>query len=147
MCSSISPDITTTSEAIIRPLRSNPNELAAVCHRQAPLLKETEMICVLEVLAVLGLVATGVAIMVGALPLGDAIRRVGSVVVLLIIMPMFITAFIQTMIAPMLTALRSAAQDVAYALVVIGTLTLLRWLASHRLQRRSGKNHTKTEEE
>ena len=105
------------------------------------------MTCVLEVLAVLGLVATGVAIMVGTLPLGDAIRRVGSVVVLLIIMPMFITAFIQTMIAPMLTALRSAAQDVACALVVIGAVALLGWLVLHRLQRRSGKNHTKTEEE
>jgi len=105
------------------------------------------MTCVLEVLAVLGLVATGVAIMVGTLPLGDAIRRVGSVVVLLMIMPVLITAFIQTMIAPMLTALRSAAQDVACALVVIGAVALLGWLVLHRLQRRSGKNRKRTEEE
>ena len=95
----------------------------------------------------MGLIATGVAIMVGALPLGDAIRRVGSVVVLLLIMPMLITAFIQTVIAPMLVDLRSAAQDVAYVLVVIGAVTLLGWLVLHQLQRRSGRNHKKTEEE
>ncbi len=97
--------------------------------------------CVIEVLAVLVLVASGIAIMVGALSPGDAIRRVGVVLALVIIVPVLITSFIQTAIAPMLASLRAAAKDIAYVLAVIAAITLLGWLVLYQAQRRSRNDH------
>lgn len=98
------------------------------------------MICVFELLAVLVLVATGTAIMVGALSPGDALRRVGVVLLLLLIVPMLITGLMQAVVAPMLAGLRSAAGNVAGALVVIAGVALAIWLGLYAIQRRSGSH-------
>lgn len=98
------------------------------------------MICILELLAVLALVVTGAAIMVGALSPGDALRRVGVVLVLLLIVPLLITGLMKTMVAPMLASLRSAAGTLAGALGVIAGVALAIWLGLYVVQRRSGRH-------
>ena len=98
------------------------------------------MICVLELLAVLALVGTGVAIMVGALAPGDALRRVGVVLVLLLVIPMLITSLMQAVVAPTLATLRSAAGNVAAVLVVIATVAFAIWFGLFAIQRRSRKH-------
>jgi len=98
------------------------------------------MICVLELLAVLALVGTGVAIMVGALSPGDALRRVGVVLVLLLVIPMLITGLMQAVVAPMLATVRSAAGTAASVLGVIAAVALAIWLGLYAIQRRSGRH-------
>ena len=99
-----------------------------------------EMICILELSAVLVLVGTGAAIMVGALSPGDALRRVGVVLLLLLFVPMLITGLMQAVVVPMLATLRSAAKDAAGLLVVVAVVALAAWLGLHAIQRRSGKH-------
>lgn len=101
------------------------------------------MIYVLEVLAISALVASGIAIMLGALSPGDALRRVGAVLVLLLILPALITCFAQTTIAPMLASLRAAAKDIAYVLLAIAAIALFCWFVLYKIQRFVANDHRK----
>ena len=100
-----------------------------------------KMICVLEVLAVLALVVTGIAIMVGALSPGDALRRVGVVLLLVLILPALMTSVMQAVIVRMLAEVRSAAKDVVYVLLAIAAVALLGWFALHLMHGRSGEGN------
>lgn len=85
--------------------------------------------------------------MVGALSPGEALRRVGAVLVLLLIVPILIAGMIHAVIAPMLVGLRIVAKELAFLLLVVTAITLVGWLILHHAQRRSGTNNKTTKEE
>jgi len=103
--------------------------------------------CAVEVVAVLALVSTGIAIMIGALSPGEALRRVGAMLLLLLLVPMLITGLLRCVIAPMLARLRTVAQEVVILLAVIAVLALTGWLVLHRIQQRPRKTNKTIQEE
>lgn len=94
----------------------------------------------MELLAVLALMITGLAVMVGAVHPGEALRRVGVVLVLLLVVPCIIFSFIQSVIMPIVAAAVTQLANAAVILLVVAAVALLGWFPVHIMQRRSARN-------
>jgi undecaprenyl pyrophosphate phosphatase UppP len=103
--------------------------------------------CVLELLAVLAVIVTALAVICGALTPGEALRRVGTALVLLLIVPAILTCIVRTTITPMLSAVVTDLAKAAVILVMVAVVALIGWMALRQVQRRSRTNHREDGEE
>jgi hypothetical protein len=96
------------------------------------------MIPVLQILAALGIVLTGFAVLLGAVPPGEAIKRIAGFVVIVLIAPIAIAILIRCVVVPGLAALWTAAKPMLAAVGAISILMLLIWIILAILEFRAG---------
>jgi hypothetical protein len=96
------------------------------------------MACVLEFFVVLALISMSLAVMIGAVPPGEALRRVAVVLVLLFVAPVLLMSLIRSVIMPGLNGVVTVLGNATYIILVVGAIVLIGWLATQKL-RRSGR--------
>ena len=109
------------------------------------------MICLIQFLVLLGLIILGLTVLVRLVKPDDALRRIGMLLVLLIVGPAIIAALIKEMFFPAFTAAWSAAKPVlVFAAWGLGFLLIL-WVVTGIIElyhnRSSGSHRTRPEQE
>lgn len=84
--------------------------------------------------------------MVGALSLGEALKRAGAALVLLLIVPCFIGGLIHGFVEPMLTNVATVLERAAYLLSMFAAIVLIGWLVIRGVVRFCEAGHKKREE-
>ena len=102
---------------------------------------------ILGLLAIMAIVATAMAVIVGALEPAEAFQRVGAALALLLIIPALIVCAIQSVVTPLLSALVTDVAKLACIFPVVAALALLAWLTLRFLQRRNGNSRTNSDKE
>jgi hypothetical protein len=101
----------------------------------------TGIACALELMVLLVLVWTSVAVMVGSLEPGEALRRVGVVLVLLLLVPVLIQSLIHSVVVLALTVV-DVLKHATYTLVVAAVAVLIGWVAVQQIRKRlAGSKH------
>lgn len=100
----------------------------------------------LHATAVLALVVTGMAVMVGVVSPGEALKGVGVALVLLTIVPCFVAALIQSVVGPALASLVTDLEHAAYILLIIAVSGVIGWLAIRGIARFRDMDQRKEEE-
>lgn len=89
---------------------------------------------ILGFLAALALIVTALAVMVGALEPGEALRRLGVALLLILIVPALLQAIIRSVIEPFLSSAVTDLGRLAVILVVVALIALVGWLVLKHAQ-------------
>ncbi len=104
------------------------------------------MTSLLEAVAVLALVVTGMAVTVGVMSPSEALRRIGVVLVFLTIVPCFAVSLIHGAVGPVFAALVTNLERAAHILLIVAAVALIGWLAIQATIKFHDIGHKKGEE-
>jgi hypothetical protein len=96
------------------------------------------MICILEFVAVLGLVLTGFAVLIGVIKPADAAKRVGGFLLVVFVAPAAIAYLFRSLIMPALASLWAAAKPALTVVGAIAVFILLAWIVLAAVEHRLG---------
>ncbi len=99
---------------------------------------------ILELLAVIAIILTALAVMTGSLEPGDALRRLGTTLILMLIMPAVVTTVIRCAVLPLIAPVVTVLGDAAFILAIVSVTALVICIALGRIAARQGNgNHGK----
>lgn len=96
------------------------------------------MLNILEAVLVLGLVVAGLGIMVGLISPGDALKRLGVFLAIILIVPPALTFLFQNMVAPALSAALAMLKPILWIGGAIVVLILIVWAVGAPRRHHSG---------
>ncbi|MGE0406363.1 MAG: hypothetical protein AB7O65_08690 [Candidatus Korobacteraceae bacterium] len=82
----------------------------------------------LEASAALAVVVAGIAVMTGILPPGEALRRTGAALVLLLFIPVFAKVLLQMVLGPLAATLEMTMKLIGWACLAIFAMTVVGYL-------------------
>jgi hypothetical protein len=83
------------------------------------------MIALLNLVAVLALLVSGIVVMIGAVKPEEMLRRVGVILLLLLVVPVFILNITHCLLAPMFMSFLSFLKQAAYVVLLVTAIGLL----------------------
>ena len=101
----------------------------------------------LNLIAVLALVATGISVLVGAVAPGEALRRLGVAMILLLVIPCFIAGMLKSLITPVINSVVTLLAHAGYILVLIAVFAFMAWVVVQISRRHQGVDGDKKDEE
>jgi hypothetical protein len=96
------------------------------------------MICILEFVAVLGLILTAFAVLIGVISPADAAKRVGGFLLVVLVAPAAIAYLFRNLILPALASLWVAAKPALTVVGAIAVFILLAWIVLAVVEHRFG---------
>jgi len=96
------------------------------------------MICILEMIAVLGLVLTGFAVLIGVIKPEEAMKRIGGFLLVVLVAPAVIAFLVHNLIVPALAAIWNTAKPALTVVGAIAVLLLLGWMILALIEHRFG---------
>jgi hypothetical protein len=86
------------------------------------------VICLIQLLACLGLTIVGFAVLIGMLKPGEALQRIGAFLAVLLLGPSVIAALVKEVAVPAATVIWSAAKHLLVFAALVLALLLIVWL-------------------
>lgn len=109
------------------------------------------MICLIQLLLCLGLVSIAFAVLVGQLKPGEALQRIGAILLLLLLGPAVIALLVKGVVVPAVSAAWSVTKHHLIVAAWILALVLIAWLVAGLFElyrnRNSGENQVHSREE
>lgn len=86
------------------------------------------MICLIQLLACLGLIIVGFAVLLSLLKPGEAVQRIGAFLAVLLLGPAVIAALVKQVVVPAATVIWSDAKHLLVITALVLALLLIVWL-------------------
>ena len=109
------------------------------------------MICLIQLLACLGLTIVGFSVLVGLLKPGEALQRIGAFLAVLLLGPAVIAALVKQVVVPAAIVIWSAAKHLLVITALVLALLLIVWLIAGAFElyrnKKSGEHQVHSGEE
>ena len=99
-----------------------------------------QVICIIETIALLALVLVGMAVLLGVITPGEALKRILGFLVVVLVAPALVAVLVQSIISPALTSLWAASKPVFQVIGIALVLLLFGRLVLELIERCSGGN-------
>lgn len=96
------------------------------------------MICILELLAALGIILAGGAVIIGVIPPGEALKRLAAFLVIVLVAPAVIAYMVRHVVVPAAISLWNAAKPVLTVIGAVAVALLIVWVVIALIEHRTG---------